>query len=98
MSAWRRRLGWYAIVLALLAALGVGFIMSVATGTQALSWEQVVEALGQRHLLGSDEATPQVTVVWNLRLPRAILALLVGLNLALAGAQLQGVIDRKSVV
>ena len=91
MSAWRRRLGWYAIVLALLAALGVGFIMSVATGTQALSWEQVVEALGQRHLLGSDEATPQVTVVWNLRLPRAILALLVGLNLALAGAQLQGV-------
>ena len=39
----------------------------------------------------TDDGSSERMVIWNIRLPRMILAALVGANLALSGAILQGV-------
>lgn len=66
------------IVLLLLASLGVGDL--------ALSWGEVASALTR------SGGSPQIeTIVLDVRLPRALLALLVGMALAAAGALAQTV-------
>ncbi|MFP5021764.1 FecCD family ABC transporter permease [Pseudonocardia phyllosphaerae] len=65
-------------VLLVLAAIG-----SLAAGAEALPVASVVDALtGRRH-------GPIATIVWELRLPRTLLAMLVGAGLAVAGAAVQ---------
>jgi len=70
-----------------LALLAVGALMlSVALGAAGLSLPQVLSALA-----GQGEQTAR-TIVWELRLPRAVLALLAGGALALAGAVFQALL------
>lgn len=84
--------GGYALVLIVLSLLLVaGFAAATTLGSTGLSLDQVVASLGRRHLLGTPNATPADNIVWNVRLPRAILSVLVGLNLAVAGVLLQGI-------
>ena len=45
------------------------------------------------HVLFQDDGSPQRLAIWDIRLPRMIVAALVGVNLALAGAILQGVMS-----
>lgn len=71
---------WSALVIALVAAIVAG----VAFGTLHLSFAQVV------HGLSGDGDAMSVSVVRMLRLPRVLLAALVGAGLAAAGAALQG--------
>lgn len=71
------------LVLLALSALVLGLFASVAFGPVQLSAEEIWTALWH-----SAEG-PAATIVWNLRLPRAFASLLVGMNLALAGALLQ---------
>jgi iron complex transport system permease protein len=68
-----------ALVVLSVVALG----LSLVTGSLALSWTDVIAAL--------TEATDSVehTVVWELRLPRALTAFVVGGLLALSGALMQ---------
>ena len=66
------------------AVLAVAMILAVAIGTISLSPVQVWNAL-----LGRGDPT-HVTVVRELRLPRAFLAALVGAGLGMSGAALQG--------
>lgn len=66
-----------------LAALG--FALALVCGTMDLSVAQVWAAVVHPVEDGAS------LVVWNLRLPRAILGALVGMNLALSGAILQGI-------
>ena len=68
-------------LLALLALMAVG----VSLGSERLSLAEVW------HGLTNSDHTSERIIVWDLRLPRVILAVLVGANLAVAGALLQGV-------
>lgn len=78
-------------VFLLVGMLVGGVIAAAALGSSDLTTGQVVEALGNRALVGTPEASPADTIVWNVRLPRAVLSVLVGLNLAVAGVLLQGI-------
>lgn len=71
--------------LVLSAAIVVALVSSVVSGETAFSTEQYVEALT---IAGSGPAE----VLWLVRAPRAICALLVGGALGLAGALMQGLL------
>jgi iron complex transport system permease protein len=81
-----------------LVALGVlgivSIVLATAFGPARISFSQVVAALGARLVRGSaagvGAASWQETVIWSIRLPRALLGFVVGGALALAGAALQG--------
>lgn len=73
------------ILLALLAAACLSIVFSIATGAAAIPLPDIAKYLFQ----GYDG--PMKDVVWNIRLPRTLVAALVGINLALSGALLQGV-------
>ena len=61
------------------------FFISIGNGAVELSPLQIVKTL----LYEKDTSNYQI--IWNVRLPRTIVALLVGISLSLAGAILQGV-------
>ncbi|HEX4683057.1 MAG TPA: iron ABC transporter permease [Gemmatimonadaceae bacterium] len=75
--AWLR---WSSFALGLVVAL----LLAIALGTIALSPSQVWHAL-----LGRGDAAA-ITIVQVLRLPRAVLAALIGAGLGISGAALQG--------
>jgi iron complex transport system permease protein len=73
------------LVVAVIAAIGVGAV--------SLSPGQVIAALGDRLGLDlGDVSDRQVAIVWSVRLPRVVLAIIVGGALATSGAALQGVV------
>lgn len=74
------------VPLLLTAAIGAGLVLSLALGAVPLTLHDVWQAIWSE---GSATAT---TIVWSLRMPRAVLALLVGLNLAVSGTLLQAVL------
>ncbi len=73
---------WVGLALLVVAALALG----TAVGPSALSPMGVLRALA-----GQGEPA-SVSIVWNLRLPRALLAFAVGGSLAVCGASLQAVV------
>ncbi len=77
----------------LICLLVTAFLVNVGTGAVPISPVQVLAILAQHAGVTLDVAgTPQQdAVLWNIRLPRVLLAALVGGGLALAGAVLQGV-------
>jgi iron complex transport system permease protein len=80
----RLRLGWLA---AGVAAVVVSALAGLAFGSLSLPFGEVV-----RELLGMDSAlsATERTVLWEIRLPRVTLGLLVGAMLASAGGAYQG--------
>jgi iron complex transport system permease protein len=72
-------------MIALAAAVATAFIVGNIVGTMDITVADIFETLRGNH-----EDTVN-KVVWNIRLPRMILGALVGTNLALSGAILQGV-------
>lgn len=78
---------------ALLGLLGAGlllaFLLDVATGPARLPLATVADAL----LAGPGAGGPLGVIVWEVRLPMAAMAVLVGAALALAGAEMQTVLD-----
>ncbi len=63
-------------------------VTSLAVGVVPLSWAEVVGAL-----FGAEDAPERaVAVVWSLRLPRTIVALLVGAGLAVVGTTMQALL------
>lgn len=77
---------WRVLMLAAFAVLAAGgFLCSVLSGAVAIP----VSALGDILNGGGDNASRQILL--NIRLPRAIVAVLVGMNLAVSGAVLQAV-------
>jgi len=69
----------------LIGLLGVSVLASLAAGPVALSFGEIVRGLGG----GSDAAA---IIIQEIRLPRLLLAALVGAGLAASGAALQGLI------
>lgn len=70
----------------LLLALAAAFLFHIAVGAKPLAISTVIDAL-----FNFDEKVFDHVIVRNLRLPRAVIGLVVGASLALAGALMQGV-------
>jgi iron complex transport system permease protein len=71
---------------ALLGTIGV----AVSVGSTAISWADAYRVLA-RHLLGVEVSVPPTVdrIVWQLRLPRAVLACVVGGGLSIIGVAMQ---------
>ncbi|MGK5632555.1 FecCD family ABC transporter permease, partial [Streptomyces sp. URMC 123] len=81
-----------AVSTGLVVALVLVCLLSAGTGAYHIGLGDVVGSLLHRAGLGGD-ALDRVgeSVLWNVRLPRVVLALLVGASLGCAGALMQGV-------
>lgn len=78
----RRRVAWIAL---LVIALAISCAIDLLTGPSDIT---IADAL--RGLFVRDQANETVAVIiWNVRLPYALMALLVGASLSLAGAEMQ---------
>jgi iron complex transport system permease protein len=82
----RRKL---AVLVTLLSVLVVCLLFDVALGPSRLPFFEVVRAI---LLPGDVEASARV-IVWEIRLPVALLAVIVGSSLAIAGAEMQTVLN-----
>lgn len=83
-----------AVLLPLLVVLvAVVIVVNVSTGALHVSGVDVLRTIGDHLGIGSADGVPQAaqTVVWNVRLPRTLLAVVVGAGLGLSGASLQGI-------
>jgi iron complex transport system permease protein len=74
-------------VLALLCVLA--FLLDLVTGPSALTPAQVLGGLWSPEGL----SPPQLAIIWQVRLPYALMAVLVGAALALAGAEMQTILN-----
>ena len=70
-------------------------VLSVAVGSVPITPDRVVSVIAS-HLLpwhiGTSATAVQAQIIWEFRLPRALLGLIVGASLAVAGAVLQAVV------
>lgn len=82
----RRRV---ALVLALGSMTVVALLLDMMTGPAGLPLSQIWAALTQ----SEDASRAASVIVWQVRLPVALLALLVGAALSLAGAEMQTILD-----
>ncbi|MCB4207854.1 FecCD family ABC transporter permease [Arthrobacter sp. UM1] len=88
-SVRRRTVRRAAALAALLALVLFTFVLSIAIGPLGYSFADVVRTI----LDPASAETRMATVVWDLRLPPALLAVLVGAALSLGGAQMQTILD-----
>lgn len=80
----RRRKLMYLALLTMI--LGLVFLADVLVGSQGLGLDAFM-----RGLMGESD-TREAIIVWRIRMPGAVMALLAGMALALAGAQMQTVL------
>lgn len=85
VAATQRLRAWSGVP-ALLALLAGAFLLHIAVGAKPLPVQTVIDAL-----TGFDETIFDHVIIRNLRLPRAVIAIVVGASLGLAGALMQGV-------
>lgn len=76
------------VVVALIVALIVAFITALALGAVSIPFHDVITAL-----TGGDVSETSKKIISDLRLPRAIEAIVVGAALGVAGAMLQGALN-----
>ncbi len=81
----RRRL----VVIGLALACVVAFALDLATGPSSLPMDRVLRGLFEPSALSPAESA----IVWQIRLPYALMAALVGVALALSGAEMQTVLN-----
>lgn len=77
------------ILLAIGVLAAVGFVVDLATGPSALGAADALRGLVAPGTLDRAAAV----IVWEVRLPQALMALLVGAALALAGAEMQTILN-----
>lgn len=80
------------ILAVLAAAVFILALTAVCWGEASVGFRQVVHALGAELGLSGEVAPQTRTVIFDLRLPRVVLAVVAGFGLALAGAAVQGVL------
>lgn len=73
-------------VFLLLVAVGLGVLVSLAVGAKSIPWSIVIDSL-----VAYDPEVTDHLIVRELRLPRTVLGILVGVSLGMAGALMQGV-------
>ena len=77
------------IVIVVLTLTAVSVIYSVNIGSEALDQEAIWEVIVSRLEGVSSKHKAIETIVWDLRLPRALLAVVVGAGLSIAGCAIQ---------
>jgi len=82
----RRRL---AIAAALLALLILAFVFDLTSGPASLGMSDTLKAIFDP----SATTRPIATIIWDVRFPQALTAILVGVALALAGAEMQTILN-----
>jgi iron complex transport system permease protein len=83
----RRRLAFWPLVLALALAWVASAVLSLAFGSERIPVGDVTSTVTDR-FTGDHRGTWDI-IVWELRMPRALMALVVGAGLAVAGAGMQ---------
>ncbi|MDP9794217.1 iron complex transport system permease protein [Catenuloplanes nepalensis] len=83
----KRRLPFWPLVLALAVVAVLSVVGSLAFGSESIPVAEVVAAVTDR--LGGVAPGRWDVIVWELRLPRALMAVVVGAGLAIAGAGMQ---------
>lgn len=83
----RRRVPFVPLVAGLLLASALSAVASLAFGSERIPIGEVVATVGDR--LQGDATGKWDVIVWELRVPRALMALAVGAGLAVAGAGMQ---------
>jgi iron complex transport system permease protein len=90
LTAYRLQIRRRVIVLGVLTvAIGASFVLDLLAGPSNLPLSEVWPALWQN----SSALGPSGIIVWQIRFPAAVLAILVGVALALAGAEMQTTLD-----
>ncbi|WP_223871547.1 FecCD family ABC transporter permease [Candidatus Dactylopiibacterium carminicum] len=90
LAAYRRLLARRVAIVAGLALLCViAFVLDLVTGPSTLTPAQVLGGLFSPETL----TPPQRAIVWQVRLPYALMAVLVGAALSLAGAEMQTILN-----
>lgn len=86
-----RRLPSIPLAVSLLALTAVSIVISTAFGAETIPvadvWHTVIG-----HLRGTEVDSAHAVIIWDLRLPRSILAAIVGAGLALAGTVMQALV------
>lgn len=72
-----------------LAAILALLLLDIGSGAAQLGWGTITQAL----LHPGSAASPEHFIVWDLRLPQALMAILAGATLGLAGAEMQTVLE-----
>lgn len=74
-------------------SLLVSVFLACALGSSKVSLHTVIKILGERlfGIEGANIVSSDIFIVWNLRFPRALLALAVGGGLAISGAAMQSI-------
>src|SRR5690606_21288987 len=79
--------------IAIMAVLAIGavlaFLADIAIGPSSLTATEAVRGV----LFPSELSGPRQIIVWDVRLPQAVMALLVGAALSLAGAEMQTILN-----
>lgn len=91
-AAWHyRRLLWRrtGLVAGLAVLLLVSVLSDLASGASGMSLGRLVQGLFDPTILSATERV----IIWNVRLPYALMAVLVGAALSLAGAEMQAILD-----
>lgn len=92
LAAWRyRRLLWRRtlLVMGLAALLVLSVLGDLASGASGMGLGQLLHGVIDPSALSATERV----IIWNVRLPYALMAVLVGAALALAGAEMQAILD-----
>lgn len=86
-----RRLLWRrsGLVLGLAALLLLSVLLDLASGASGMGLEQLLHGMLDPATLSATERV----IIWNVRLPYSLMAVLVGAALALAGAEMQAILD-----
>ncbi|MBX2922568.1 MAG: iron ABC transporter permease [Chitinophagaceae bacterium] len=77
------------IIIGIAVACFISFCFDIVTGPSSLSIQQVLAALF--HSSSTDNATD--VIVWKVRMPYALMALLTGTALSVAGAEMQTILN-----
>ncbi|WP_168581787.1 FecCD family ABC transporter permease [Gephyromycinifex aptenodytis] len=83
-----KRLPFVPLLLILMVVCLVSVVISLAFGSESIAVSEVIKVV-QGRLSDHQTSGPFDVIVWELRLPRALLAVTVGAGLSLAGAGMQ---------
>ncbi len=81
------------ISIAMLLIISVSFIMAMSVGTAGATWMDTFHIIANKMfgLYDGQIKEVMVKIIWDLRFPRALLAIAVGGGLAIAGAAMQAI-------
>ncbi|RZN39004.1 MAG: iron ABC transporter permease, partial [Methanophagales archaeon ANME-1-THS] len=86
----RKFIQWKMVLIYLLALLGVTIVLTMAIGPVYVPPLEIVALVGCKLKLCGASSSVNEVIIFQIRLPRIFLGILVGLSLATAGATLQG--------